>query len=107
MRTIAARLGRAPATISREVTRNGGRHRYRALHADAAARERARRPKLCKLASSPLLRLLVRAKLAQKWSPEQIAGWLARTYSDDDEMRVSHETIYRTAVRAVPRRAQA
>ncbi len=45
---------------------------------------------------SPLLRLLVREKLAQKWSPEQIAGWLARTYGDDDEMRVSHETIYRT-----------
>jgi IS30 family transposase len=96
VRAIAARLGRAPSTISREVARNGGRGRYRALRADRAAAERARRPKPCKLARSPLLRLLVSAKLEQNWSPQQIAGWLARTRPNDAEMRVSHETIYRT-----------
>jgi IS30 family transposase len=44
----------------------------------------------------PRLATLVERKLASKWSPEQIAGWLARTYADDDGMRASHETIYRT-----------
>src|SRR4051794_3319114 len=53
-RCIAARLGRAPSTVSREITRNGGRRHYRAARADAAAQERARRPKRCKLAGNPL-----------------------------------------------------
>jgi IS30 family transposase len=54
------------------------------------------RPKPCKLASNPALAAVVEEKLTCRWSPEQIAGWLARTHADDDEMRVSHETIYRT-----------
>jgi IS30 family transposase len=37
---------------------------------------------------------VVEAKLAARWSPQQIAGWLARTYPDDRELQVSHETIY-------------
>lgn len=32
----------------------------------------------------------------QDWSPEQIAGWLKRCYPDNQEMHVSHETIYKT-----------
>jgi len=32
--------------------------------------------------------------LADRWSPEQISGWLRITYPDDEAMRVSHETIY-------------
>ncbi len=96
LRTIATRLGRAPSTVSREVKRHGGRGRYRALHADTAAHKAARRPKPCKLALHPRLATLVDQKLTAKWSPQQIAGWLARTYVDDAELRVSHETIYRT-----------
>jgi transposase, IS30 family len=38
---------------------------------------------------------MVEAKLKAKWSPEQIAGWLKRTYPDRAELQVSHETIYR------------
>jgi len=94
LRVIAGRLGRAPSTVSREVTRNGGRHRYRAHWADQAALVRARRPKECKLAQNPQLRCLVEEKLADRWSPEQISGWLGRTYPDDEGMQVSHETIY-------------
>ena len=75
-RQIAARLGRAPSTVSRELTRNGGRHRYRAQAADAAAFGRAQRPKAAKLVAQPRLRAVVEAKLALGWSPEQIAGWL-------------------------------
>jgi IS30 family transposase len=93
-RQIAARLGRAPSTVSRELARNGGRHRYRAQAADAAAFRRAQRPKAAKLALEPRLRAVVEAKLALRWSPEQIAGWLPLAYPSDPVMRVSHETIY-------------
>ena len=93
-RKLAARLGRAPSTVSRELARNGGRHRYRAQAADAAAFRRAQRPKAAKLAATPRLRAVVEAKLALRWSPEQIAGWLPLAYPQDPVMRVSHETIY-------------
>jgi len=96
LRVLARRLGRAPSTLSREVARNGGRHRYRAHRADRAAWQRARRSKACKLASNPTLRAVVEELLAERWSPQQIAGRLERTYPDDEEMRVSHETIYLT-----------
>jgi IS30 family transposase len=93
-RAIAKRLGRAPSTVSRELARNGGRSRYRAQRADAAADRRAARPKPCKLIAAPRLRAVVQAKLGLCWSPEQIAGWLQMTYPDDATMRISHETIY-------------
>jgi IS30 family transposase len=93
-RQIAARLGRAPSTVSRELARNGGRHRYRAQAADAAAFRRAQRPKAAKLAAEARLRAVVQAKLALRWSPQQVAGWLPLAYPQDPAMRVSHETIY-------------
>jgi IS30 family transposase len=93
-RAIARRLGRAASTVSRELARNGGRSRYRAQRADAAAYRRAARPKPSKLAIDPRLRTVVEAKLALRWSPEQIAGWLRVTYPDDPTLRISHETIY-------------
>ena len=55
IRSIAARLGRAPSTISRELRRNGGRAAYRASEADRAAWDRALRPKCCKLAKDRAL----------------------------------------------------
>ena len=93
-RQIAARLGRAPSTVSRELARNGGRSCYRAQAADAAAFRRAQRPKPAKLALEPGLRAVVEAKLAVRWSPQQIVGWLPLAYPQDPVMRVSHETIY-------------
>ena len=90
-------LGRAPSTVSREVTANGGRRRYRAAIADQRAWARATRPKACKLATNPGLRAhRGREAAPQRWSPQQIAGWLKLTYPDDPEMQVSHESIYRT-----------
>ena len=76
IRAIAAALGRAPSTISREIRRNGGAERYRASNADQAAWDRAHRPKTCKLALHPALAKRVADKLQQQWSPQQIAGWL-------------------------------
>ena len=94
LRQISRQLRRAPSTVSREVRRHGGRRRYRAAAADAAAWARGRRPKRCRLATSPALRDAVATKLAHAWSPQQIAGWLRRAYPDDPTMHVSHETIY-------------
>ena len=96
IRSIAAALGRAPCSISREIRRNGGAAGYRAAPADQAAWDRARRPKVCKLVQNRALAHLVASKLCQEWSPEQIAGWLKRTYADDEALQVSHETIYRS-----------
>jgi IS30 family transposase len=95
-RGIAARLGRAPSTITRELNRHQGRRRYRAAEADRRAWERARRPQRCKLARQPALSRIVAAKLREDWSPAQIAGWLKIEFPDDETMRVSHETIYLT-----------
>lgn len=94
MRDIARALGRAPSTVSRDVAANGGSGRYRACEADRRAVRNLRRPKKAKLAACPRLRVVVEEKLALRWSPQQISGWLVRTFPDDAEMRVSHETIY-------------
>ena len=96
LRNIAFQLGRAPSTISREVQRNGGVTAYRASDAEQAAWDRAHRPKPCKLVVDPRLRRQVVWKLRSEWSPEQIAGWLTRTYAGDETMQVSHETIYKS-----------
>ena len=94
-RTIARRIDRPSSTVSREIARNGGRDAYRALVADAAAFERARRPKLSKLATNPELRGVVADKLDDDWSPQQIAQWLRQEFRGDASMRISHESIYR------------
>jgi IS30 family transposase len=95
VRSIAARLDRAPSTVSREIKRNGGRANYRAAEADDAAWNRALRPKVCKLTEDRALARTVADKLRLLWSPEQIAGWLKHTYPRESH-RVSHETIYRS-----------
>ena len=96
LRAIATRLGRCASTVCREVNRNGGRRNYRAQKAEEQALKRARRPKRCLLTIDERLRDVVARKLREDWSPEQISGWLKREYPDDEAMRISHETIYRT-----------
>ena len=96
IRSMALSLGRAPSTVSREIRRNQRSGGYRANQADQAAWDRAQRPKRCKLALDPVLAQRVARKLHRHWSPEQIAGWLKRSYPGDTSHQVSHETIYRT-----------
>src|SRR6202521_5057647 len=96
MRVIAQHVSRASSTVSREVARHGGRAQYRANQADSQAWQSALRPKVCRLALREKLRTLVASKLIKDWSPEQISGWLKQSYPDDESLRVSHETIYRT-----------
>ena len=94
-RAIARALRRSHTTIAREIDRCGGRRRYRAHTADREASRRARRPRPTKFELCPQLRRLVSERLRADYSPEQIAGWLRIQYPDNEEMRVSHETIYR------------
>jgi len=96
IRLIASSLGRAPSTVSREISRNGGRRGYRASRADRAAWDRAQRPKVCKLVADSGLARKVAGKLKERWSPEQIAGWLKDEHPNEEHKRVSHETIYRS-----------
>ena len=90
---IAARLGKAVSTVSREVAANGGREGYRAWRAHQRAREQARRPKTPKLAC-PELAAQVTSWLHEWWSPVQISRRLRIEHPGDPMMRVSHESIY-------------
>jgi len=85
LRSIAMLLGRAPSTISREITRSGGQKSYRANQADQLAWDRARRPKTCKLVEDRTLAHIAADKLQLQWSPQQIAGWLKCTYPCNEE----------------------
>src|SRR5579862_9684483 len=96
LRTLAQHLQRAVSTVSREVARHGGRAQYRASEADQQAWESALRPKPCLLALHSKLCRIVASKLIEDWSPEQISGWLKQQYPQDETLRVSHETIYRS-----------
>lgn len=96
IRSVAASLGRAPSTVSQELARNGGRRDYRASKAEQGAWARAHRPKRCKLSENRALARVVAQKLKKLWAPQQIAGWLKRTFPHDETYQVSHETIYRT-----------
>ncbi|VHO05320.1 IS30 family transposase [Candidatus Rhabdochlamydia sp. T3358] len=96
IRAIARKLNRCPSTVSREINRNGGITNYRAVLADKRAWVRAKRPKLCKLQVNIELRNIVIDKLANKWSPEQISGYLKCLFPEDKAMCISHESIYKT-----------
>jgi transposase, IS30 family len=95
-RQIALRVGRDPATVSRELRRNrsGSPRRYRAFSAHVQACARARRSKPRKLVPGSPVRAEVAAGLRKGWSPGQIAGKLKRDHPGCPELQVSHETIY-------------
>ena len=97
VRAIAARIGRSPSTVSRELSRNrDAKDRYRASDAHVRAYQRASRPKPAKLATNATLRQLVQEDLTKRYSPQQIAGRLRRQYPTAPEMWVSTETIYQS-----------
>jgi len=94
---VAARLGRATGTISRELALNGGREAYRSAtaHTACVARRGAARRGRCAIAEHPPLRDEVHAQLRRGWSPEEIAGTLQRDHPDVARMQTCHESIYR------------
>ena len=92
--TIAGRLERHRGTIGREIAANGGRKGYRACAAQGRADEVARRPKARWFEERPWLWDEVRALLATRCRPEQIAARLRRDHPDEPQWWVSHESIY-------------
>jgi transposase, IS30 family len=96
VQAIAATLGRSPSTISRELGRNGGREGYRSVRAEQRAQRCARRARPGKLAGCPRLLAEVERGLEERWSPQQISARLRVDHPDDEELRISHETIYRS-----------
>jgi IS30 family transposase len=96
MRAIAAALGRHPSTIKRELDRHRDiEGRYLPRTADHDARAQRGRPKVHKLVINTKLRTMVQRKLNRCWSPEEICGWMKKTYPEDLTMRLCPETIYR------------
>lgn len=106
VRAVARRLGRAPSSLTRELSRHrASRWTYRAVAAQHRAQRWATQPrKPRKLAVEPRLRAAVFAWLADHWSPEQIARGLPQRYPHDPTMRLSHEAIY-TYLYVLPRGA--
>lgn len=96
LRTIAAELGSAPSTISREIAKNNGIQRYRALDAKDRVTRNRPRPQRLELQKHPVLTNYVSARLQRFWSPEQIAGRLRLDYPDNPRMHISHEAMYHT-----------
>ncbi|MGH3698272.1 MAG: IS30 family transposase [Pseudonocardiaceae bacterium] len=93
-KVIAARIGRSPGVVSREITRHGGRAGYRAVVAQGAAAEQRRRPKVRRLDACPELRAEVVAGLRAGHSPDQVAGRLRYGHPGQQARWVSHEAIY-------------
>ncbi len=105
MRAIARMLDRNPSTVSRELARHGHRHGYRAVGAHERAlraRQRPRRARKLAARGHNRLRQVVLRKLRQRHSPQQIGAWLRRTYPDQPERWVSHQTIY-TSIAILPK----
>ena len=94
---IADAIGFSASSVCREVARHRGADGgYDPFEAQLAAERAARRPKAAKLDASARLRRYVASKLLLRWSPMQISAQLRTDFPDDEEMRVSHETIYRS-----------
>jgi IS30 family transposase len=107
-------IGRPTSTVTREVaavmrhrrTRQigfSGRlsgidwHRdweYSPTRGQLRAERAAKRPKATKLSQNPALRDEVQRRLDRQDSPEQISHRLRLDFPDDEQMRISDETIY-------------
>jgi transposase, IS30 family len=97
LRFLSRKLRRSPSTLSRELSRNRlGPRTYRSDSAQEFSRKRAIVSRVpCKLTSGPLWKYVV-GMLEHKWSPAQIENRLKDDFPGNPEMRVSHETIYRS-----------
>jgi IS30 family transposase len=96
VRVIAARLGRSPSTVSRELRRNRdpGSGQYRPFAAQRLAARRRARPGRGKLLRDRELREFVAGRLAARWSPEQVSQALRGEFPGDRGRHLAHETIY-------------
>ncbi|WP_029922358.1 IS30 family transposase [Nevskia soli] len=88
IRQIAAAVGCAPSSVSRELKRNGGVDEYKPVYATEQAQ--GRRWRGCRMLRDTALQAAVLEQLRWGWSPEQVSAALAQS-----GMRISHESIYR------------
>ena len=98
VRQVAARLGRSPSTVCRELARNADPRtgHYMPERAHQLAWLRQRRPKASRLSRNPALRAAVQGMLDRRYSPEQASGRLKAMHPGDPSMQASHETIYQS-----------
>ena len=111
LRAIAGKLNRSPSTISREIRRHEmyapGRpwrrvlRDYQAVRAGERAQRRGCRARRPRTLRGPLW-AAVQQRLAQCWSPQEIARTLRKEHPLDPAWHVSHQTIY-SAIYAMPR----
>ena len=95
---IARALGRARSTISRELRRNSlASGRYSPIHAAGAYLWRRQREAVVE--KDRPLGIFLRDRLAEGWSPEQIAGWL-KSGAERGLRAIGCETIYAFIYRA-------
>ncbi|MTD17205.1 helix-turn-helix domain-containing protein [Nakamurella sp. YIM 132087] len=95
IRQIAARLGRAPSTVSRELRRNATpRQGYRPFEAHRSAVLRRHRDHRRRIETNPMLLAAIGALLQRRWSPQQISRLLRRQHPQDRAMHLCHESIY-------------
>ena len=103
IRAIARMLKRSASTICREIARNGGSAAYSCRFSQQRHVRRRRHSRAApKLAVGNALFECVQTLLRQRWSPQQIAGHLAKLHPHEATQRVSHETIY-NVIYAQPR----
>lgn len=99
LREIGRRLNRHHTTINREIKRNRPTYADDAVYWDGAAQdfanERKCKPRHCRRHSNQPLVRYIRRKILADWSPEEITGRLQIDYPNNDDMRISHDTIYR------------
>lgn len=95
-RAIAARLGRSPSTVCREIWRNATKYdgAYRHCRAQEYTNGRRRRSRRGSKID-PQQYAIVRFYLRKKWSPKQIVG----TLRPQGLLDMSHQSIYRYLVR--------
>jgi transposase, IS30 family len=98
VRAVAARMGRSPSTICRELARNAAPRTglYQPERAHRMAWERQRRPRSSRLSRHPVLARQVQDMLDRRYSPEQVSGRLKVLYPGEAAMQISHETIYQS-----------
>lgn len=103
IRAIARMLKRSASTISREISRNSGGASYSCHFAQQRVARRRRHSRGApKLMIGNVLFESVRALLQLHWSPQQVAGHLAKLHPHEAALRVSHESIY-NVIYAQPR----
>ena len=107
VRAIAARLGRSPATVSRELRRNSdpGSGQYRPFAAQRMAARRRAWPGRGKLLRDPVLREFVAGRLAARWSPEQVSHALRGEFPGEPGRHLACETICCTLLLYAPQGA--